>query len=575
MLILRVFLLQYYVVDIRRKHNRLGIMILTKGIIMCINVNLPNNETRQFEQGKPIVLLGANGAGKTRLSVKIEELNDPTFNNSSISESLLVQRITAQKSLSLNENIVIKGLDSAEQEATVGSVAPHSSKFGHKYGRNPATLLLNDYDKVLSLFFARNNKLVEEYHEECRIAQANNEELPPPITSLKESAQEIWNYLLPKRKLDLSGNEIHVLFNDERYHGKEMSDGERVILYMIVQALSVKQDSLLIIDEPELHIHKAILNKLWDKLEEVRQDCVFMYITHDLDFAVSRGVNEVLWVKSYNGNENWDYEFLPLTDYSELPEGLLFEMIGTQKKIVFVEGNKDSLDYLLFQELYKDSNYHIIPCGGCAQVINNVKAKKGYSKLDYLEVYGIIDRDFRPESQLDSLRKEGIFSLDVAEVENLFIVPSMLEYVKEKLGKDDKVVNEIKEFVKQIYSGVKQRQVLSAFSGEINHQLKTLNVEDGIDSDGVKLKIENKFSKENIDSIFKEKEDLFLGVSEYEDILKRFNFKELSDKISPKFGLQKGEYRKLIINLLKRPSNQEDKKKISEAIKPYTPELPV
>lgn len=540
---------------------------------MSIDIKFPSNETRQFEQGKPIVLLGANGAGKTRLSVKIEELNDPNFNSRRIPESLLVQRITAQKSLSLSESIVIKGLDSAEQEAIVGSDNPNSNKFGYRYSRNPATSLLNDYDKVLSLFFARNNNLVEQYHEKCRIAQSKNEEFPTPIKSLKERAQEIWDYLLPKRQLDLSGNEVHVIFNSERYHGKEMSDGERVILYMIVQALSIKPNSLLIIDEPELHIHKAIINKLWDKLEEARQDCVFMYITHDLDFAVSRSVNEVLWVKSYNGNEDWDYEFLPLTDYSELPEGLLFEMIGTQKKVLFVEGTKESLDYLLFQELYKDLNYHIIPCGSCSQVINYVKAKSGYSKLDYLEVYGIIDRDFRPESQLESLRRNGIFALDVAEVENLFIVPNMLEYVKEKLGSDDGVVQEVKDFVIRIYSGVKQKQLLSAFSSEINHQLKTLNLNEGIDSDVVKLEIEKKFSKENIDSIFKEKEDLFLHLCEYEDILKRFNFKELSDKVSPKFGLQKGEYRKLIINLLKRSPNSQDKEKIIESIRPYTPNM--
>ncbi|WP_077324715.1 DUF4435 domain-containing protein [Virgibacillus siamensis] len=538
---------------------------------MSIGIKFPNDEIRQFEQGKPIVLLGANGAGKTRLSVKIEELNDPNFNNREVSETLLVQRITAQKSLSLSESIVIKGLDSAEKEATVGSDSPNSSKFGFRYGRNPATSLLNDYDKVLSLFFARNNKLVEQYHEQCRIAQSKNEAFPPPIKSLKEKAQEIWDYLLPNRQLDLSGNEVHVIFNSERYHGKEMSDGERVILYMIVQALSVKPNSMLIIDEPELHIHKAIIKKLWDKLEEERQDCVFMYITHDLDFAVSRSVNEVLWVKSYNGNEDWDYEFLPLTDYSELPEGLLFEMLGTQKKVIFVEGTKESLDYLLFQELYKDLNYHIIPCGGCSQVINYVKAKKGYSKLDYLEVYGIIDRDFRPDSQLESLRLDGIFALDVAEVENLFIVPEMLEYIKERLGKDEGVVEEIKDFVIRIYNGIKQKQLLAAFSSEMNHQLKTLNLDENIDSDGVKRKIENKFSKENIDSIFKEKEDLFLYINEYEDILKIFNFKELSDKISPKFGLQKGEYRKLIINLLKRSPNYQDKKKIIEAIRPYTP----
>lgn len=43
-----------------------------------IKIKFPNNEEIELEFGKPVVLLGANGAGKTRFGVKIEELNDGT-----------------------------------------------------------------------------------------------------------------------------------------------------------------------------------------------------------------------------------------------------------------------------------------------------------------------------------------------------------------------------------------------------------------------------------------------------------------------------------------------------------------
>ena len=46
-----------------------------------LRIKFPHNEEQELEFGKPVVLLGANGAGKTRFSIKIEELNDPTFNN--------------------------------------------------------------------------------------------------------------------------------------------------------------------------------------------------------------------------------------------------------------------------------------------------------------------------------------------------------------------------------------------------------------------------------------------------------------------------------------------------------------
>lgn len=539
-----------------------------------ITLKFPEGEFKTVEQGKPIVLLGANGAGKTRLSVKIEELNDQNFRNQYNSESFLVHRITAQKSLSLNESIIIKGLESSEREAITGGDHPNSSKVGYRYASNPATNLLNDYSQILSLFFARNNKQNELFYRKSTIASQNNGALPKPDKSLVDQAEEIWAYLLPERTVDLSGNEVNVIYNGERYHGKEMSDGERVILYMIIQALSVRKNSLLIIDEPELHIHKAILNKLWDKLEEIRQDCVFMYITHDLDFAVSRNVNEVLWVKSFDGKEAWNYEFLPLNDFLNLPEGLLFEVLGTQKKIIFVEGKKESLDYLLFQELYKELDYHVIPCGSCSQVINYVRAQRGYSIFNHIDVYGIIDRDYRTQHEIEALEKDGIYVLKVAEVENLFLIPDLLKFVRDRLGQEHSVVEEVKTFIVELFHKLKNKQMLSAFPSEVNHQLKTLNLSENVNFNEVRNEITNNFSKENIKLIFNDKKGHFNSINEYEEVLTVFNFKELSDKISPMFGLQKGMYRKLVIDLLKKPSNYQERGIIIEAIRPYIPVLP-
>lgn len=540
-----------------------------------INIKFPDGNEKNFEKGKPIVLLGANGSGKTRLSVKIEELNDQNF--SGVQEydpdAFLVHRISAQKSLSLDESIVIKGFESSEMEAFTGSDRPRSNKIGFRYRNNPVTNLLDDYNHTLALFFAKDNQIAQQYLMQSNLAKRNGKTLPDPPTSLIEMAEKIWSYLLPNRQIDLSGNEVYVNYNGQRYHGKEMSDGERVILYMIVQALSVRKNSLIIIDEPELHIHKAILGKLWDKLEEVRQDCVFMYITHDLDFAVSRKIDEVLWVKSYHGNEKWEYEFLPLTDYDELPEGLLFEILGTQKRIIFVEGTKNSLDYLMYQEIYKHQNFHIIPCGGCSQVINYVKAKQGYSKFGHIEIYGIIDKDFRTDHEIASLKEDNIFVLEVAEVENLFLVPELLNIVSERLGIDSDDLKEVKMFVIELYKSIKKQQIFSAFSQEVNHQLSTTYINETDSTEDVANKITEKFSTENIKKIMNEKEEYFDQVKTYEDILKAFNFKELPKKVAPKLGIDKNRYKPLVLHLLQQESSVREK--VLEALSPYVPELPM
>lgn len=64
-----------------------------------------------------------------------------------------------------------------------------------------------------------------------------------------------------------------------------MSDGERVGLYLMAQSLCVPSDKTIIIDEPEIHLHRSIMNRLWEAIEAEREDCFFIYITHDTQFA--------------------------------------------------------------------------------------------------------------------------------------------------------------------------------------------------------------------------------------------------------------------------------------------------
>ncbi|MGY6550455.1 MAG: AAA family ATPase [Erythrobacter sp.] len=90
----------------------------------------------------------------------------------------------------------------------------------------------------------------------------------------------------------------------------EMSDGERAIFYLIGQTLLADESTLLIIDEPELHVHRSIMSKLWDELEAARADCAFVFITHDLEFAASR-VAEKYVIRDYAPASGWTIEAVP------------------------------------------------------------------------------------------------------------------------------------------------------------------------------------------------------------------------------------------------------------------------
>ena len=113
-----------------------------------------------------------------------------------------------------------------------------------------------------------------------------------------------WNDILPERMLNLKGLQLTVSNQhsniDSQYDPSEMSDGERNIFYMLGQCLIASEKSLLIIDEPELHIHKAIMYKFWSYIKEKRKDCCFLFITHDIDFIVSNTDAEKYLFKNMN-----------------------------------------------------------------------------------------------------------------------------------------------------------------------------------------------------------------------------------------------------------------------------------
>jgi hypothetical protein len=121
---------------------------------MKFNLDFPDNSGRRTTKTltvfSNIVLVGANGAGKTRLGVKIESLNDANFK---------LQRITAQKALGIPESTEPKNLDEAEKGLLYGTYDVKYQKADNKdifkWNSRPATFLLDDYGKLLSLLFAK------------------------------------------------------------------------------------------------------------------------------------------------------------------------------------------------------------------------------------------------------------------------------------------------------------------------------------------------------------------------------------------------------------------------------------
>lgn len=503
--------------------------------------------TLEFNQ---LVVIGANGAGKTRFGSDIEQ----RYNQK-------VHRISAQKSLAMPNSVGTKSFDEAESEFLYGSWDPDNidwvKKIGWKSGRwgnNLNTSLLNDYEKLMVLLHT------DEY-EQLLNSKINSD----TKTKTKfDTIKRIWEQILPHRKLKIKAGTIETYplgKEASAYNASEMSDGERVIFYLIGEVICVPENSIIIIDEPEMHIHSSLIKPFFDSLEAERPDCAFIYLTHNIDFAFSRQNAKKVWAKSFEGNI-WDYEILD--ENIPIPEQLYLDILGSRNPIIFIEGNTSSIDYELYEQVYDDKT--LKPVGSCGKVIQIVKTFREQQSFHHIESFGIIDRDRRQKADIVSLNKKGVWVLDVAEAENLLLLEPVVKSVAEHMGKNpNDVFNKVSQNLIEFFSDRLDDQILLHYKEALRREFLTLSNFKANQVENAIKEIDEDFAKIDKQDIHDEIDARFRSIitnQDYHSILKVFNMKEAlipNSKVCHLTGINnKVEYKNIILTLLKKSGSKSD-----------------
>lgn len=512
-----------------------------------------NRPEIEFSQ---LVVVGANGSGKTRFGSFIEETN-----------SLITHRVSAQKSLSFPKEVSPKSKARAESEFLYGYYHEEQNEqqqLSHKklnrWGNNWNTYLLNDYEKLMVLLHT------EEYEESLNFKENGGAK---PVTKL-DRIQLIWEAVLPHRKLIKRAGVIEAMptGGTEAYNASEMSDGERVIFYLIGEVVCAPENSIIIIDEPEIHIHKSLVKQLFDLIENERQDCAFVYLTHDVDFAFSRLNAKKVWTKSYLGGNVWDYEVLD--DITPIPEQLYLEVLGSRNEVIFLEGEASSIDYKLYEHVYP--HYTIKPLGSCEKVIQTVKAFNEQNNFHHINSMGIIDRDRRVEEDIVRLVKKNIWVLDVAEAENLLLLEVVVKTIASHMHKDPVAVfNEVKSNLVSFFEKELDSQVLLHYKSILSRKIAELADFKSKDINNAIPEIDGMFGAIDKQAIFDEIRAVFedaVKTSDYEKILRVFNLKGALIPNSNVCALtdikNKESYLNQVLSILKR--HDEQSKAIADAI---------
>lgn len=512
-----------------------------------------NGSTDTIETSQSVLLVGANGSGKTRLGTWIEITS---------SQKELVHRISAQKSLTMPDSTTPQSIELAEKSLLFGNPDwSHQHKL-HKWGRKPATHLLSDYEKLMVYLFSDETEENAKFKIACK---ESSNRVEPPTTKI-DLVKEVWEKILPHRELVIGGLRIQTKVNGEEdkiYNSSEMSDGERVIFYLIGQCLAAPENGIIVIDEPELHLHKSVQTPLWDEIEKLREDCLFIYLTHDVDFAAAKEAAQRIWLKSFDG-QNWEWEVIQ--EDENLPDDLLVEVLGSRKPVVFVEGENGSYDVSLYRELL--SNFLVIPRGSCNQVIRSVKALKENPQIHHLDVYGLIDRDRRVPAEITKLEQDSIYVLSVAEVENLFCTKEILEIVSDRLARDSAA--DFQTVSSTIFSRLQSEldgQVSLRVSSEVKFQLNMFDASQR-GAAAIDAALQSLVTNIDVNQIYTDTHALYSHVlqnNDYEQLLALYNRKSLSSQVSNALGLANGTLPETIVRLVRGDCRDS----ITNALKPH------
>lgn len=169
------------------------------------------------------------------------------------------------------------------------------------------------------------------------------------------------------------------------------------------------------------------------------------------------------------------------------------------------------------------------------------------------------------------MKEQNVYTLNIAEVENLFIVKEILEVVAENQALDSSKVKDAIKFIKDIFSDNLELQIKNAVVSEIKFLLSNYDINDK-SIEGIQEKVNNILQVINVKQIENKYRQLFEKLKsedKYEDILKYFNNKGLAKSIGHIFGLNNNAYIELVLRLL----STDKKEKIIKGLEKYLPAI--
>lgn len=384
-----------------------------------LNIPLPTGEVRNFpiNIGDKVFIVGANGTGKSSLMQWIYSIY---WNN--------VRWISAHRQSWFSSNTV--DLSSKQRQEVENSIRVNDihtlARWTDNNSNYRASMVIYD---IINAENVRNRRIAD--------AVANNNMEGAKTLSQEDSPIKFINELLRLSNIFI---EISLNENDQivatkgggtLYSIAELSDGERNALLIAATVLTVKSGTLVLIDEPERHLHRSIISPLLTHLFSKRDDCAFIVSTHDVMLPLDNPNARTLLIRGCTYAESsvrWDID--SVDSETQIDDEIKKDILGARRKILFVEGKENSLDKPLYSLVFP--NVSIIAKSSCRDVEHTVSSIRVSDSLHWVRAFGIVDNDGRPDADINRLREEGVYALSAFSVESIYYHPHIQNLIAQR-----------------------------------------------------------------------------------------------------------------------------------------------
>jgi energy-coupling factor transporter ATP-binding protein EcfA2 len=272
-------------------------------------------------------------------------------------------------------------------------------------------------------------------------------DFPDPIQPFKEAFRQL---LAPKELVDPDPKEQALFYNfqGQRFSINALSSGEREVVNIAFDfLLRNPTDSVILFDEPELHLHPELSYKLLHTLRNAGIRNQFIFVTHSPDIITASLEHSVVFIAPPRADSSNQAVVVHEDDATHEALRLIGQSIGIVslgKRIVLIEGANTSLDKQTYGAILKNKfpGIVLVPSGGRGLIRSfaAVLASVLHRTLWGVEFFMLCDRDALPPSAdaatLQTQAGERLRVLGRYHLENYFLDESVLASVFKEMEPD-------------------------------------------------------------------------------------------------------------------------------------------